>query len=55
MKGYIPVSHIVYFDPTQELSEYLEKIMALRKQMNTDRNKQIKGMIGEDNYNKLVR
>lgn len=55
MEGYIPTSHIVYFDPTPELSSYLEKIMKLRKQLNTAWEKQIKEMIGEDNYKKFVR
>ncbi len=34
-EGYIPTSHIVFFDPSPELSEYLEKVMKLRMQLNT--------------------
>jgi hypothetical protein len=55
LTGHIPVSHIVYFTPSIELKKYLIEFMYLRQRINNAYIKQIKEMIGEENYNKYAR
>lgn len=53
LTGHIPVSHIVYFTPTDELKTYLAEFIYLRQRMNDAYVNKIKEMIGEENYNRL--